>query len=230
MHTKYSGFTVPARTRLRLEMEQISFWIYSTSNVGVVAFSVWVSHHHHPWPLHIQLWQTNRQLCSQYPKTRRTHTIQHPPPPPKKKCKTRKKMYIIYTVRCFTPALPVPFPNLTPLFWSFGSINAWWLALSRGTQSCERIPASVSLYKNIHLKIPAKSITDGFTVMQAHTHTYTRMHARTHTHTHTHTHAHTLHWWGRGRFDRSRPPYVFMAKYSGKWPKFQDRHKHFSPW
>ena len=29
-----------------------------------------------------------------------------------------------YTVRCFTPALPVPFPNLTPLFWSFGSINA----------------------------------------------------------------------------------------------------------
>ena len=23
-----------------------------------------------------------------------------------------------------TPALPVPFPNLTPLFWSFGSINA----------------------------------------------------------------------------------------------------------
>ena len=29
------------------------------------------------------------------------------------------------------------------------SINAWWLALSRETQSCERIPASVSLHVNI---------------------------------------------------------------------------------
>ena len=44
-----------------------------------------------------------------------------------------------YTVRCLTPALPVPFPNLTPLFWSLGSINAWWSALSRETQSSETI-------------------------------------------------------------------------------------------
>ena len=43
------------------------------------------------------------------------------------------------------PFPSVPFPNLTPLFWSFGSINAWWSALSRETQSYETIPASVTL-------------------------------------------------------------------------------------
>ena len=59
-----------------------------------------------------------------------------PPPPP------RCQMAVHRTV---PHSGPIPFPNLTPLFWSFGSINAWWSALSRKTQSCETIPASVKL-------------------------------------------------------------------------------------
>ena len=75
------------------------------------------------------------------------------PPPPPPRC----QMAVHRTVPHSGPSRPLP--NLTPLFWSFGSISAWWSAMSRETQSCETIPQVQPVASENHISECSVSIS-----------------------------------------------------------------------